>query len=137
MATAHFYHNAHNYFVELPLTYGGSLSCAPGKYVKGDSAGTFARSADLGILTDDGTGDTGISLGDTGVTTIPAGLYSNYSLLIFTEGAGPYSTRGDTGSGLKGDTGTSDVPGDTGATGPAGAKGDTGAKGNKGDTGVA
>ena len=125
MATAHFYHNAHNYFVELPLTYGGSLSCAPGKYVKGDSAGTFARSADLGILTDDGTGDTGISLGDTGVTTIPAGLYSNYSLLIFTEGAGPYSTRGDTGTGYMGDTGV------------AGSKGDTGAKGNKGDTGGA
>jgi hypothetical protein len=125
--TTKYYQNAHGYFVEVPLTYGGSLSVAPGKYVEGsaDTGASFPRQASLGVLTDVGlTTD-----GDTGCAALL--IAATPSLLIFSEPQPPLI--GDTGvaSTVKGDTGT------TGAAGAAGGKGDTGTAGAKGDTGVA
>jgi hypothetical protein len=67
-----YYLNGHNYPVELSLTYGGSLVCAPGRYVKGDTTGNFGLSAAHGVLTDEGTG-------------VPAAVTANSKLLIYTE----------------------------------------------------
>jgi hypothetical protein len=67
-----YYHNGHNYPVELALTYGGSLVCAPGRYVRGSTTGNFALSATHGVLTDDSTGT-------------PAAVTANGALLIYTE----------------------------------------------------
>ena len=160
-----YYKNAHLYFVEVPLTYGGSLSVAPGKYVEGsaDTGATFPRLAALGILSDEGV----TTDGDTGSGGYVIGL--DPSLLIFSEPQPPLTgaqgdtgapgsavaagdtgatgsggAKGDTGTGAKGDTGAaSTVAGDTGAAGAAGdtgaastVAGDTGASGAKGDTGV-
>ena len=144
MATK-YYQNAHAYFVEAPLTYGGSISVAPGKYVEGlaDTGATFPRLASLGILTDAGL----TSVGDTGSAGYLIGLTP--SLLIFSEPSVPLvGATGDTGvrgtAVAKGDTGTaSTVAGNTGVTGTAGntgvagTHGDTGTAGAKGDTGAA
>lgn len=137
-----YYHNAHGYFVEVPLTYGGSLSVAPGKYVSGsaDTGASFPRQVGLGVLTDDGA----ITDPDTGAA--PQVLAATPSLLIYSEPSPPLTgATGDTGAAgtavAKGDTGTSNVKGDTGTgakgdTG-TGSKGDTGTSGAKGDTGAA
>ena len=145
----YYFHNGKKYFVEVPLTYGGSLSVAPGKYVEGlaDTGATFPRLAALGIL----VMDTATSDVDTG--TAGYLIAQTPSLLIFSEPVAPLTgatgdtgapgtavAKGDTGTGAKGDTGTG-AKGDTGTgakgdTG-TGAKGDTGTAGGKGDTGAA
>ena len=120
-----YYHNAKVFPLEVPLKTGGSIVVAPGKYVQGETTGTFGRSATNGNLTDDGSGT-------------PAAVTADSTLLIYVEPLSP--TQGDTG--YQGDSGTGDTgaTGSTGAkggTGVTGAKGDTGATGPKGDTGVA
>lgn len=119
---SHYYHNAKLFPLEVPLTYGGNLNVAPGKYLLGSNLGSFGSLATLGYLTDDGTGE-------------PQAVTDNPLLLIYTEppvpSVGPQGDPGDTGT--QGDTGA----GDQGDTGAAGAKGDTGAQGPQGDTGAA
>jgi hypothetical protein len=79
-----YYHNAHQYPLEQPLTYGGTLVIAYGRYVKGEETAEFGRSASLGHLTLDGTG-------------VPAAVTANSALLIFTEAVVP-ATGNPTGS---------------------------------------
>lgn len=125
---SHYYHNAKLYPLEVPLTYGGNLVVAPGKYLLGSNLGSFGSLATLGYLTDDGTGE-------------PSPVTADPTLLIYTEppvpSVGPQGdpgdtgTAGDTGAGVQGDTGS------TGAKGDTGTQGDTGVQGPQGDTGAA
>jgi hypothetical protein len=87
----HYYHNGNPYPVELALTSGGSLICAPGKYVKGEESYNFGKAALHGKLTDDGTG-------------VPSAVTANSAILLYAEtevlaGSAP---AGDAGGALTG-----------------------------------
>jgi hypothetical protein len=120
---------------------------------KGDTgSGLTGDTGSIGVKGDTGTkGDTGVQYIWRG--TYAAGTayvvndcveYGNSGYVCIQNGTGQtpsssptywnvFATKGDTGVGTTGDTGTSGAKGDTGT---AGTKGDTGTAGTKGDTGA-
>lgn len=123
----HYYLNAGLKFVEVPLTFGGSISVAPGKYVKGDPANSFGEQVKIGTLTDEGTGQPAIILS----TEVTPGTETSSPYLLYDEAQWAPAGYGTSGfSGASGFSGTNAVA----TSGYSGFSGVSGYSGFSGET---